>query len=476
MVWLRRSCFPAALVVVAGCSSTSVTQVSAQSDGGLSSSGGDTSAGGRTRHTGGATLGPEATGGTSGLGGTSNAAGNTFFTGGASQAGAESGGVVATGGRAAIGGAAGGGTKATGGFVATGGTGTGGASAGGGMKATGGVGATGGAATAGGTAGGGAANGGTKATGGNPATGGRATGGAATGGAVTGGAATGGRATGGAATGGAATGGRATGGAATGGVATGGAATGGAATGGAGTGGTTSTWCQNRQMPTNVTAADYQCIDFDTGMPPTATWAQSLTNSGTMALTTDRESSPPNSLDTSVPAATGDYTTAGSATLSWHDVGATPISTISVASGFSPTAPGGVYPAWTGSVALMCVAFGSGQACLNYTYKSTSLSFQTTAYTGYYIAWVYGGSAAARGDCALTDGPPATVWTRVELQVAAATGTITVNLAGITIGSCAGLFGADTTSTITVGSKANINTTFAFEMFYDNVVAYVARQ
>jgi hypothetical protein len=449
MVWLRRSCFPVALVLVAGCSSTSVTQVSAQSSGGAggeSVGGGQSSSGGNTLHAGGGTAVAATTGGTDGLGGTSSAAGNGSLAGSTSQAGAGFGGMAATGGQSPVGGAAGGGTKATGGLVATGGAGAGGASTGGGMKATGGVVATGGAATAVG----GAATGGTKATGGNAATGGRAAGGAATGGA-----ATGGRATGGAATGGAATGGR--------------------ATGGAGTGGTPPTWCQTQATPTGVTTADYQCIDFDTGMPPTATWAQTLTNSGTMARTTTRASSAPDSLSASVPSA-ADYTTAGSATLSWQDVGSTPIGTIAVSASLSPVTVGGVASAWTGSVSLMCVAFGSGQACLSYTYGSTNLSFQSTAYTGYYIAWLYSGGPATRQDCAITGSLTANIWTRVDLRVDSATDTITVQFAGTTVGSCAGAFGADTVSTTTVGPKAYATTTYAYNLYYDNVVAYILRQ
>jgi hypothetical protein len=181
---------------------------------------------------------------------------------------------------------------------------------------------------------------------------------------------------------------------------------------------------------------------------------------------------------TTVPIA-ADYTTAGTATFAWKDVGSNPITRVSVAASLSPVTLGGVAPAWTGSISLMCVAFGSGRACLNYTYGSTNVSFQTTAYTGYYVAWLYAGGAAVRSDCALTGSLTPSIWTRAELHVDynATTGanTISILFGGTTVASCSGAFDADTVSTISVGPTTTASTTYAYTMYYDNVVAYVAR-
>jgi hypothetical protein len=226
-------------------------------------------------------------------------------------------------------------------------------------------------------------------------------------------------------------------------------------------------------------AADYRCVDFDTGMPASPVWTQTLTNSGTQALTTNRASSAPNSLTATVPAA-ADYTFAATATLSSQDVGSTPITRVSLSAYLNPVTLGGVAPGWDGSVSLLCVNFGSGQACLNYTYASTSVSFQTTAFTGYYVDLLYTGGGAVRSDC----GPTGTVttlapniWTQVELRVDySSSATVTVLFGGVTMASCAGLFGPDTVSTVSVGARSFAATTYAYTMYYDNIVAYVTHQ
>ncbi len=422
-------------VVLAACSGTTITQVTAESTGGSSAVVGTTSIGGTGASAGSGTAGTTA--GRSGTGGPQN--------GGSGNTGTATGGMIgASGGTSSgtIGGATGVGAT-TGGSAATGGAATGG-------SATGGA-ATGGAAT---SAGG-------SATGGHVATGGAATGGAATGGAATGGA------------GGFATGGHvATGGAATGGAATGGAATGGAATGGAGTGGTPATWCNLQTIPSGVATADYQCVDFDQGLPSSSIWPQTLANSGTATLTNARASSTPSSLIVTVPSAAA-YTSAATASMSWSDVGSTALKGVSLAADFSPATVSGVPAPWTGNVALLCVSFGSGRACLNYT-SGADTEFQT-AYTGYYIEALYTGGSAVRYECAVTATLTANLWTRVELRVTASSGAIQVFFGGSAVGTCTGAFDADTVSVSTVGLRVTAATTTSWTSYYDNVVAAVSR-
>ena len=228
-------------------------------------------------------------------------------------------------------------------------------------------------------------------------------------------------------------------------------------------------------MPTGILAADYRCVDFEAGLP-TSEWTQTLAKSGTASLTTSRAYSEPNSLSATVPAA-ADFATAGSAIFGWNRVGSNPITRVSISAYLSPATAAGVTPAWTGSVSLLCVAFGSGEACLAYTMGAEGLAFQSEPYTGYFIDWMYTGGPAIRSNCVVTGTLTANVWTQVELRVTktSSSDTIAVLFGGATVGSCNGTFGADTVSTLAFGPEAHAETTRAYTVYYDNVVAYVAR-
>lgn len=84
-----------------------------------------------------------------------------------------------------------------------------------------------------------------------------------------------------------------------------------------------------------------------------------------------------------------------------------------------------------------------------------------------------------RSDCALTGALTPSIWTRVELHVdydvTTGASTISVLFGGTTVASCSGTFDADASSTISFGPNTTYSTTYAYTMYYDNVVAYVAR-
>jgi hypothetical protein len=46
------------------------------------------------------------------------------------------------------------------------------------------------------------------------------------------------------------------------------------------------TWCALQTIPSGVAVTDYQCIDFDTGLPATNTWAQTQVQAGSLSLRT----------------------------------------------------------------------------------------------------------------------------------------------------------------------------------------------
>jgi hypothetical protein len=161
--------------------------------------------------------------------------------------------------------------------------------------------------------------------------------------------------------------------------------------------------------------------------------------------------------------------------LSWGNVGSNPIATVSIAASLSPVTLGGVVTPWTGAVSLMCISFGSGQACLDYTYGATGLVFEENAYTGYFIEWMYTGGAAVRSQCKVTGSLTANIWTRVELRVTKSSGTVEVLFGGTSAGTCTGMFDADTTFTASVGPKAISTTSYSYTLYYDNIVAATTR-
>ena len=265
------------------------------------------------------------------------------------------------------------------------------------------------------------------------------------------------------------TGGATAGGAATGGGASGGA---GAAVAGAGAGGMP-TWCETQSRPAGVAVADYQCLDFDRGLPEKATWPQTIKNAGTFALATDRASSPANSVKVTVPTAS-DFASAATAIVTWQDVGAAALTSASITADLSPVSVAGVTTPWTGSVTLMCVSFGSGDACLSYT-RGADTAFKA-GYTGYYIEATYTGGAAMRDECEVTGTLTANLWKRVELRVTkSASPSIQVLFAGTVAGTCNMGFDADSVATFTFGEAAHAATTLPWSMYYDNVVAVVKR-
>jgi hypothetical protein len=288
-----------------------------------------------------------------------------------------------------------------------------------------------------------------------------------------------------------ATGGTA-GSAATGGTAgTGGAADGGgtAGTGGiAGRGGTTGTggtgggpldagpqnWCAKQARPAGVAAADYQCLDFENGLPPVGTWPSTVTASASRSITTARASSLPQSLITSVGGPAG--TALQQASLQWHNVGSTAVSSLSITADINPVNFVGVAPPWTGTIDVLCASFGSGDACFSYT-RGADLAF-ADGYVGYFIEFTYSGGPAYRTQCRLTGSLTSNLWSRVELRLTRNPASIQVFINGtnaIPAGmTCGASFLDDTVTDVSFGMRAYPETQ-AWTVYYDNVVAAVRR-
>ena len=226
-------------------------------------------------------------------------------------------------------------------------------------------------------------------------------------------------------------------------------------------------WCATQARPAGVLAADYQCLDFENGLPPTATWAPSLVAPATRSITTARASSLPQSLLTSVTGAMNQQ-----ARLVWHNVGATGVSSVSITADINPSNFGGVVPPWTGTIDLLCGSFGSGKTCFSIT-RGADLSF-ADGYTGYFIEHTYSGGPALRFQCQVTGTLTSNLWTRVELRLTRNPGNLQVFIGGMSAGQCSGGFLNDTATDLSFGMQSYFDTQ-SWTVYYDNVVAVVRR-
>lgn len=241
--------------------------------------------------------------------------------------------------------------------------------------------------------------------------------------------------------------------------------------GAAGAGGAT-TWCATHGRPADVAVADFRCLDFDTGLPPASAWTPTLQGMGQLATSTARAASPPSSLQNTI-GAQPSFSQSQTATLTWNDVGAAGITSATVTASFNASAAAGVAPAWTGSVDLLCIEMGGGEACLSYTFQGDT-SFASN-YTGYFIAFTYTGGAAFRFDCPVTGTLAPNLWTSVSMQVTSA-GHINVALNGTASPVCDGtttLNDAAVKTTLGLAGHAVTSTNVVY--FIDNVLVAVRR-
>lgn len=225
-------------------------------------------------------------------------------------------------------------------------------------------------------------------------------------------------------------------------------------------------WCAMQLPPSGVAGPDTSCVDFDQGALPSG-WAMKAAGSATEAFTTAHASSLPQAWQATVPAGSA----AAQATLTWHDTGTKPVATVTAAADVSPVAAQGV-AAWTGSVKLLCVKFGSGQACLEYTMDAQK-GFASN-YTGYYVSLTYSGGGAMISEQPLVGSLPAGIWTRAQLTVTASSQQVVVTIGGTASTPFAGYFDPDTTVDVTVGANAS-GSVSGWTAYFDNLVTTVTR-
>jgi hypothetical protein len=225
------------------------------------------------------------------------------------------------------------------------------------------------------------------------------------------------------------------------------------------------TWCELRTVPAGVAAADYQCLDFDVGLPG-APWTQSNAGEGVLMTSTTQASSAPNSLFASTGRDDGSDTHALRAT----STGAAAITSISIAADIYPRVIEGLYQPWDPTVTaqVLCVSPASRRYCLSYIIGDhpdhVGLVFEQ---------WAFDGGVSFL-TCPVLMDPAEGVWSRVELRVATGTDPqVLVNGSVRATADCNMRMGPGTSTTAQVGMVNNGKA--GWSIYIDNTELVVSR-
>jgi len=230
-------------------------------------------------------------------------------------------------------------------------------------------------------------------------------------------------------------------------------------------------WCGTQTRAANVAAADYQCMDFDTGLPASP-WTYS--DAASTKLDTSRAATAPNSLRAA-------EVENGNGVLTWNFTGATPASSITFAAQISPDAHSNLLPDPV-TADLVCLTIGYTHACLSYGFKASILTNDADSnnYTGLYLSWSTNNpsGAAFTEDCALRAPGggnmdfQAGVWNDTVFKINRSDGSMNVTIGGKTATPvCKGGFDTDTNGQVRYGLYPG----WQWAVNYDNVVVSVAR-
>jgi hypothetical protein len=226
------------------------------------------------------------------------------------------------------------------------------------------------------------------------------------------------------------------------------------------------TWCTSQPAPSGVAASDYQCVDFDNGLPPTSVWSQTVSGAASMARSTAQFVSSPASLMTNI---TADGT--GTAQLKWSSPVGASVTSVSVSIEIDPTAsPQVVQP--SSGITLIDISTALNDI---YVYFVDESNIQS-GYIGLGLNWGYFGSAAVQGDCLLGMTLSTGSWNQLQLTMGGGSGiSVTLNGAALTCSCCSSaVIGGATSAQVTVGASGP-TVTFAWPAYFDNIQATVRR-
>jgi hypothetical protein len=224
------------------------------------------------------------------------------------------------------------------------------------------------------------------------------------------------------------------------------------------------TWCTSQKAPDGIAAADYQCLDFDTGLPSTQFWVPaSVTQFGSLGLMTNRVRSAPNALEAFVQNADElDPTAPAPSRILYWTVGGTP-RLLTIVTDIYPLQPHGF---GNGYVSYICLAFGgSRQACLSYAVPP-DLSPNASNFTI---------TTPLSSDqwCGTPTAIPFDQWSRVTFTLAT-DGRVTLSANGETINCTTGSGATAGGAQVIIGAQGVGNGHYG-QVVFDNLVTYLAR-
>jgi hypothetical protein len=145
-------------------------------------------------------------------------------------------------------------------------------------------------------------------------------------------------------------------------------------------------WCEEQTRPTGVLAADYQCLDFEQGLPPMTAWTRSTSDTTKLNSSAARAFSAPNSLLSTEPGQ-----------LTWSFTGPTPVTGVSFSASINPASPPSLL-AEPPEIELVCIRVGEADSiveqCIHYTNKAPLDG--VAEYTGLYLTTMIISGAATQ--------------------------------------------------------------------------------
>lgn len=231
-------------------------------------------------------------------------------------------------------------------------------------------------------------------------------------------------------------------------------------------------WCGQQTRPSGVAASDYQCLDFENGLPSTSVWSRETATSGAVSASTARAFTLPQSLLSSV---TGTVGSVGR--LSWSAVGSSGAKSATISAQIYPSALPSNPAAFDGQLDLMCFSDTNFEICLSYIYKGTiypSGAPQITNYTGLFLHYVLSGGAFLTYDCALSDAMNKNAWNSVVFT-AVTPAQVIVNGTNLNTAGCGGGVAGSTAPTMSIGVRNDADLSFGWTVYFDNVVASASR-
>lgn len=220
-----------------------------------------------------------------------------------------------------------------------------------------------------------------------------------------------------------------------------------------------STWCKTQVLPSGVMTEDYQCLDFDSGMPPANTWVPNVKETGVLELVTDQVRSTPNSLHSIAWATPPEVFAPDIAHLTWTSSGNL-ISSVNLATDAYFRETYGGYA--NGYVDYLCVTLGGTKACLSYRYPDSdtfSVTFPTLP--------------PPKPFCDFSYKIDYQQWTHIEMSLSN-NGVLTINADGTVMACPSGVTVSSGVSSVQIGAES-IEPRNWGEVRLDNVVAYIRR-